>query len=52
VRPGDRGLFLDYEGDHDNYVVEFNGAVFCCRAADVHADPRPPMPVVRRHNAT
>ncbi|MDT7550209.1 MAG: hypothetical protein QOE84_2603 [Actinomycetota bacterium] len=52
LQPGDRGFFLDYDGDRGHYVVEFNGAVFCCDAADVRADPRPPEPVTRRHNAT
>ena len=51
VQPGDRGVFLDYEGDAEHYVVEFENAVLCCAAADVRADPRPPVPITRRHNA-
>ena len=52
VTTGDRGVFLDYEGDPAHYVVEFGAAIFCCAADDVRPDPRPPVPVTRRHNAT
>jgi hypothetical protein len=51
VTPGDRGVFLDYDGDAGSYVVEFGDSMFCCDAADVRPDPRPPVPVTRRHNA-
>lgn len=52
AQPCDRGVFLDYEGDADHYVVEFEKAIFCCAADDVRPDPRPAVPVTRRHNAT
>ncbi len=52
VQAGDRGVFLDYEGDAEHYVVEFKNEVFCCAADDVQPDRRPPVPVTRRHNAT
>jgi len=39
VQAGGRGVFLDYEGDAEHYVVEFENAVFCCAADDVHPDP-------------
>lgn len=51
VAPGDRGSFIDYEGDPESYVVQFNKATFCCGATDVHPDARPPVPVRRRHQA-
>jgi hypothetical protein len=51
VAPGDRGSFIAYEGDPESYVVQFNDTMFCCDAADVRPDPRPPVPVTRRHNA-
>jgi hypothetical protein len=51
VQPGDRGSFLDYEGDPEHYVVQFGAATFCCGAEDVRPDPRPPAPITRRHNA-
>jgi hypothetical protein len=52
VQRGERGVFLDYEGQPDLYVVTFpGGRTFCCRAVDVEPDPRPPARVVRRHNA-
>ena len=52
VKAGDVGVFEDYEGDPDHYLVEFNGAVFCCKATDVMAEPQPPVVNERRHNAT
>ena len=52
VRAGDTGEFVAYEGDREHYVVVFHGVVFCCRAADVVAEPRPPVPQHRRHHAT
>ena len=52
VQPGDMGVFVDYEGDRDHYVVEFNGAMFCCAASDVRAEPRPAAPEKRTHKGT
>jgi hypothetical protein len=51
VSAGDRGIFVDYEGDSDHYVVDFNGALFCCAAGDVRPDPRPPAVDKRRHRS-
>ena len=51
VAPGDRGSFIDYDGDPESYVVQFNNAMFCCDASEVRPDARPPVPVNRRHNA-
>lgn len=54
VRPGERGVFVDYDGHRpgDGYVVEFpGGRVFCCRRSDVEPDPRPPVPVHRTHSS-
>ena len=51
VQPDDRGVFIDYEGDEGSYVVDFNGAMFCCAASDVRVDPRDAVRVGRRHNA-
>jgi hypothetical protein len=51
VAPGDRGSFIDSDGDPESYVVQFNDALFCCDASEVRADARPPVPVKRRHNA-
>ena len=51
VAPGDRGSFIDYDGDLESYIVQFNNAMFCCDASEVRADARPPVPVKRRHNA-
>jgi len=50
VKVGDVGRFEDYEGDPDHYVVSFNGAVFCCKAADVLPEPRPPVVNQRIHH--
>lgn len=51
VRAEDTGEFVADEGDRDHCVVEFNGAVFCYRASDVRAEPRPPVPQHPRHHA-
>jgi hypothetical protein len=51
VAPGDHGAFIDYDGDPESYVVQFNNAMFCCDASEVLADARPPVLVKRRHNA-
>jgi hypothetical protein len=51
VAPGDRGSFVDYDGDPESYVVHFNNAMFCCDASEVRPDARPPVAVKRRHNA-
>jgi hypothetical protein len=42
VTTGERGVFLDYDGADDLYVVQFpGGRIFCCSAADVDPGPRP-----------
>jgi hypothetical protein len=52
VQLGEHGVFVDYDGQPDQYVVTFpGGRTFCCSAADVEPDPRAPARVVRRHNA-
>jgi hypothetical protein len=45
-------VFVAYDGDDGGYVVDFHDGMFCCDASDVEADPRPPVRVERRHNAT
>lgn len=39
VNPGERGIFRDFDGSPDSYVVEFpGGGVFCCHPSDVEPD--------------
>jgi hypothetical protein len=52
MKVGERGLFVDYDGQWDQYVVTFpGGRAFCCGATDVEPDPRAPARVIRRHHA-
>jgi hypothetical protein len=52
VQVGERGVFLDHDGDPEQYVVSFpGGRVFCCLAADVEPDPPEPPRRYRRHGA-
>ena len=50
VGAGDVGTCLDLDGGPESLVVEFGGAVFCCRAEDVRVDPPPVVRHERRHD--
>lgn len=52
VSPGERGVFIDYDGREPeaDYVVNFpGGRQFCCRPSDVTPDARLDRVIARRH---
>jgi len=50
VAPDDRGIFVDFDGGPDSYVVDFGpGRTFCCQPDEVLVDAATPIQDEHRH---